>query len=166
MTTFNDWWSGWPKKVAKDQAGKAYKKALKYGVTHDDLIRYRDAYVSLCRDRNLDRVYIMHPGTFLSGRWKDDDIQARVLTLGPSQAPSLFKAKPTPPSWNGTASKLIAEIGEAYFQRWFSDTEFEPGPPPIIWAKRRFQADWIRNRDRIRIERILGVDEIRVEIRV
>lgn len=162
--SFSEWYAIYLRKDAKADAQKAWAQVIKLGHDPETIIAGTKAYVMLWKERGTDRFHIPLPASFLRGlRWQDECLSTR---LTPSQATDLLSVRPTPVSWNGTASKLIAEIGEAYFQTWFSDTVLELGPPPIIWTKRRFQADWIRNRDRIRIERILGVDEIRVEIRV
>lgn len=160
---FVDWYAIYLRKDAKADAQKAWGQVLKLGHDPETIIAGTKSYVMLWKERGTDRMHIPLPASFLRGlRWQDECISAR---FAPSQAPCLFEAKPTPPSWNGTASKLIAEIGEAKWQAWFATTELELGDPATIWARKPSQAVWIRNKYRPQLERILGVSEVRVEIR-
>lgn len=160
--TFEAWWTVWVRKDAKADAQKAWGQVIKLGHDPETIIAGTKAYVMLWKERGTDRQHIPLPASFLRGlRWQDEVISLRT---SPSK-PDLFSAQPTPVSWNGTASKLIAEIGEAKWQTWFASTELELGDPATIWARKPSQAIWIRNKYRPQLERILGVNEVRVEVR-
>lgn len=70
---FDEWWSHYPKKVAKGQARKAFRSAMKK-ISFDDLVQATD---SLARaSRNTEKRFIPNPATWLNGeRWADEDIQ-------------------------------------------------------------------------------------------
>lgn len=150
---FTEWWQAYPRKCGKLDAEKAYKAAIKKGATHGELVEAvkRWKFPS-------EGSFVPYPASWLrAGHWLDE------LQIGRTTA--LFVLGATPISWNGTAQKLIAEIGEAKWQTWFADTELQLGDPATIWARKPSQVVWIRNKYRPQLERILGVNEVRVEIR-
>lgn len=69
---FDEFYSLYPKKEAKGYAEKAYKKAIKAGVTHEEIIRGIKAYNEKIRRESTERQYIPLPSTWLNGkRWED-----------------------------------------------------------------------------------------------
>lgn len=160
MIGFESWWSGWPKKLAKMDAQKAYTAARRAGFSDEEMLHYRDAYVHLCKDRGTDRNFIMHAGTFIRGRrWTDEDIAKR---LTPSEPLPLFVSTSVS-TWNGSARKLIDVIGEPHFRAWFSDALFEEGPPARITPANSFKTNWIVNHYATKLNRLWP--DIVVEVR-
>lgn len=71
---FDEWWSHYPKKVAKGQARKAFRSAMKK-ISFDDLVQATDALART--SRNTEKRFIPNPATWLNGeRWADEDIQS------------------------------------------------------------------------------------------
>lgn len=70
---FDEFWSNYPRKVGKDDARKAYMRALKRASADEVLA----GTVRLANDPNLptDRQFIPHPATWLNGgRWDDEPL--------------------------------------------------------------------------------------------
>lgn len=65
LSDFEDWWSGWPKKLDKAHAKTAYRARRRQGVTHADLCAARDHYV---RSKAGDLTHMKYPATFLNGQ--------------------------------------------------------------------------------------------------
>lgn len=67
---FDQWYSGYPKKEAKEAARRAFVKARR-STSLDELIAGRDRYVVSMQGK--DRQYIALPATWLNaGRWADE----------------------------------------------------------------------------------------------
>lgn len=81
---FDQWWSHYPRKVGKQAAVKAYRKAQQ--TTDPETLL---AAVSAFRDDpNLpvDKNFIPHPATWLNeGRWDDEPLPARELRAVPTR---------------------------------------------------------------------------------
>lgn len=71
---FDAWYSGYPKKVAKGAAKKAFETARKK-VDLDTLTKGRDAYVKAVKD--ADKKFIKNPATWLNGECWDDEYETR-----------------------------------------------------------------------------------------
>lgn len=71
---FDAWYSGYPKKVAKGAAKKAFETARKK-VDLDTLTKGRDAYVKAVKD--ADKKFIKNPATWLNGECWDDEHETR-----------------------------------------------------------------------------------------
>lgn len=70
---FTEWWPHYPKKVKKLDAEKAYRAALKRGVTPKELLdglqRQKDAW----KAKGTEPQYIPYPATWLrAGSWEDE----------------------------------------------------------------------------------------------
>lgn len=63
-TDFEDWWSGWPKKVDKADARANYAARRRQGIEHSVLCASRDNYV---RSKRGDTTHMKYPSTFLFG---------------------------------------------------------------------------------------------------
>lgn len=69
---FDEFWTVYPRKKAKDAARKAYAAALKRGGDHEDILAGVVAYRDECRRERTAEQYIAHASTWLNqGRWKD-----------------------------------------------------------------------------------------------
>jgi len=69
---FDQWWSLYPRKLAKQDAVKAYAAALKAGATHEDLLKALGGYCAELKKNKTEEQYVKYPATFLrADRWKD-----------------------------------------------------------------------------------------------
>lgn len=72
---FDEFWATYPRREGKDQARKAWRKAIKRAKPAEIIAgaaRYRD-------DPNRDPAYTKHPGPWLNaGRWADDPLPQRA----------------------------------------------------------------------------------------
>jgi hypothetical protein len=67
---FDSWWDGYPRKVDKHRAQKAYVAQRRAGLDAAALLTARDHYVTTTRGRPLDKI--RHAATFLGpdvGEW-------------------------------------------------------------------------------------------------
>lgn len=79
---FDSFWKAYPKKIAKQEALKAYKKAKKKP-TVERLLESLRRQIDSPKWQEEDGKYIPHPATWLNqGRWDDE-----VLTTSPSTGP-------------------------------------------------------------------------------
>ena len=79
---FTEWWPHYPKKVKKLDAEKAYKAALKRGVTPKELLDGLQRQKAAWKAKGTEPQYIPYPATWLrAGSW-DDELDAP----SPSQA--------------------------------------------------------------------------------
>lgn len=71
--SFEKFYSLYPRRINKLQASKSYLKALKLGVTDEQLINGVIEYQHWCDRNGTAREYICHPATWLNqGRWEND----------------------------------------------------------------------------------------------
>jgi hypothetical protein len=92
--SFEEWWSAYPKKVAKEAAFRAWKKAgkkLKTKMVSDSkevaafLLRFCKAYAVARADQ--DPQYTLNPATWLNqGHWDDDQATWKSSHNGKQQA--------------------------------------------------------------------------------
>lgn len=69
---FDRFWSVYPRRVAKQDAVKAFAKALK-AATVEQIVAGVEAYVADCRKAGRERDHIAHPASWLNaGRWEDE----------------------------------------------------------------------------------------------
>lgn len=68
---FDEFWTVYPRRKAKDAARKAYASALKRGA-HEEILEGAVAYRDECQREQRAEQYIAHASTWLNqGRWKD-----------------------------------------------------------------------------------------------
>ena len=68
---FKEFWSLYPRKVAKANAEKAFKKKCVNEKAYTDIMRGLKNYITACKGK--DPQYIAHPATWLNGeRWNDE----------------------------------------------------------------------------------------------
>lgn len=71
-TAFGIWWSGYPKKVDKGQARKAFKAALKKAAL-DELVNGAQHYANHIKAQGVEKRYIKNPSTWLNAEsWAND----------------------------------------------------------------------------------------------
>ncbi len=72
VANFDTWWSHYPKKIAKQDAAKAYAAVVKAGASHEDLLKALDGYLAELRKNETEERFVEHPATFLRAeRWRD-----------------------------------------------------------------------------------------------
>lgn len=70
---FAEWWAQYPKKVKKLDAEKAYKAALKRGVTPKELLDGLQRQKAAWKAKGTEPQYIPYPATWLrAGSWEDE----------------------------------------------------------------------------------------------
>lgn len=70
---FTEWWPHYPKKVKKLDAEKAYKAALKRGVTPKELLDGLQRQKAAWKAKGTEPQYIPYPATWLrAGSWEDE----------------------------------------------------------------------------------------------
>jgi hypothetical protein len=83
---FNRFWKACPRKTGKAAARKAFPRALKKGITTDQLIEDMSRRVEQGQWSLSEKRFIPHPATYLNGeRWEDEIIgksNARANTWG------------------------------------------------------------------------------------
>jgi putative uncharacterized protein 15 len=70
---FTEWWPHYPKKVKKLDAEKAYRAALKRGVTPKELLDSLQRQKAAWKAKGTEPQYIPYPATWLrAGSWEDE----------------------------------------------------------------------------------------------
>lgn len=70
---FTEWWPHYPKKVKKLDAEKAYRAALKHGVTPKELLDGLQRQKAAWKAKGTEPQYIPYPATWLrAGSWEDE----------------------------------------------------------------------------------------------
>lgn len=71
---FNLFWSIYPRRVAKGQASRAYKSAIKRGATHEQIRSGAERFSVACRQARTEKQFIRYPATWINGDgWLDED---------------------------------------------------------------------------------------------
>lgn len=69
---FSEFWKLYPRKVAKANAEKAFKKKCKSESDYTAIMRGLQNYIKACKGK--DSQYIAHPATWINGeRWNDEE---------------------------------------------------------------------------------------------
>lgn len=85
---FTEWWPHYPKKVKKLDAEKAYKAALKRGVTPKELLDGLQRQKAAWKAKGTEPQYIPYPATWLrAGSWEDE--LDTVAPTGETPAPAI-----------------------------------------------------------------------------
>ncbi len=102
--SFDQFWSVYPKKVAKKGAERIFKRILKKGEAKAaELIAGAEQYAQQCRDHGTDPRFIKHPTTWLNaGCWADEpEPPPNPLNHSPHRSKSLVAG-------------VIAAVGDAW----------------------------------------------------
>lgn len=76
---FDDFYSSYPRRVAKADALKAFMQQLRRGYVAADMIQGAKCFNEMCRRKGTERDFIPHPATWLRGeRWNDEELQEYV----------------------------------------------------------------------------------------
>src|SRR5699024_6376442 len=71
--TFEVLWKEYPRKEGKKKAFASYKRALKNGVTDEEIMEGLEKYNQYIKKEKTDRKYIAHGSTwFNENRWQDE----------------------------------------------------------------------------------------------
>ena len=101
-TTFDKFWNIYPREVGKQEAARAFIKALRLA-DPEVILAGAKRYAE---DKNRLAVYTAHPSTWLNqGRWEDEPIPSKTAEAVPTWIPPRFdhaeeadrKAKAVPP---------------------------------------------------------------------
>lgn len=80
MTTFEDFWTLYPRKIAKRAAFKVWEREMKAGTAPDDILAGLRAQVPSLSAR--DPQFIPHAATWLNqGRWEDEVLPPAVRQM-------------------------------------------------------------------------------------
>ncbi len=97
---FELFWTLYPRKIAKGDAFKAYRAAIKRGFTHYQLCDGARRYAAEAASR--EPKYVAHPATWINGDRCLDEPDKSPITTDPSRhgARSFYRASdhPEPPS--------------------------------------------------------------------
>ena len=94
--TFDDWYKSYPKKIARADAEKAWRKMSE--AEQKSAIESLPAHVQYWNACGTERQYMPHPATWLRGkRWEDEiempDIPERVVAWWATDAGVLAKGR-------------------------------------------------------------------------
>lgn len=78
LDRFNSIWSEYPNKKGKENAFKAYQKAINNGVTDDVILDGIRRYKQEIETKKTDKQYIAHGSTWFSQRRWEDDYETAV----------------------------------------------------------------------------------------
>lgn len=78
---FGEFWKLYPRKVAKANAVKAFKKKCKDEQTYTAIMRGLQNYVTACKGK--DPQYIAHPATWLNGERWNDEVTTKTKSSNP-----------------------------------------------------------------------------------
>lgn len=92
---FTEWWPHYPKKVKKLDAEKAYRAALKRGVTPKELLDALQRQKAAWKAKGTEPQYIPYPATWLrAGSWEDELDTPTSATETPAPAVNPNTGKP------------------------------------------------------------------------
>jgi len=70
---FDEFYKPYPNKKAPEQAKKAYRKAIKSGVSHEEIMFGLRGYLADIEKNKTEKRFIAHPATWLNaGRYADE----------------------------------------------------------------------------------------------
>lgn len=78
---FGEFWKLYPRKVAKANAVKAFKKKCKDEQTYTAIMRGLQNYVTACKGK--DPQYIAHPATWINGERWNDEVSTKTKSSNP-----------------------------------------------------------------------------------
>ena len=91
--SFDQWWPHYPKKVKKLDAEKAYRAALKRGVTPKELLDGLQRQKAAWKAKGTEPQYIPYPATWLrAGSWEDELDPPSPSQAAPAINPNTGKA--------------------------------------------------------------------------
>ena len=132
---FTEWWPHYPKKVKKLDAEKAYRAALKRGVTPKELLDGLQRQKAAWKAKGTEPQYIPYPATWLrAGSWEDELDTPTPSTDSPAPAINPNTGKPVTRDDFGYACIAAGIDPNLYINYWkpYMGLPTDPGWPE--WA--------------------------------
>lgn len=132
---FTEWWAQYPKKVKKLDAEKAYRAALKRGVTPKDLLQGLQRQKAAWKAKGTEPQYIPYPATWLrAGSWEDELDTPTSATETPAPAVNPDTGKPVTRDDFGYACIAAGIDPNLYINYWKPYMGLPSAPTWPEWA--------------------------------
>lgn len=132
---FTEWWSHYPKKVKKLDAEKAYRAALKRGVTPKELLDGLQRQKAAWKAKGTEPQYIPYPATWLrAGSWEDELDTPAPSTDSPAPAINPNTGKPVTRDDFGYACIAAGIDPNLYINYWKPHMGLPTDPAWPEWA--------------------------------
>lgn len=132
---FTEWWPHYPKKVKKLDAEKAYKAALKRGVTPKELLDGLQRQKAAWKAKGTEPQYIPYPATWLrAGSWEDELDTPDPSTDSPAPAINPNTGKPVTRDDFGYACIAASIDPNLYINYWKPYMGLPTDPAWPEWA--------------------------------
>ena len=132
---FDDWWKQYPKKVKKLDAEKAYRAALKRGVTPKELLDGLQRQKAAWKAKGTEPQYIPYPATWLrAGSWEDELDTPAPSTDSPAPAINPNTGKPVTRDDFGYACIAAGIDPNLYINYWKPYMGLPTDPAWPEWA--------------------------------
>lgn len=132
---FDEWWAQYPKKVKKLDAEKAYRAALKRGVTPKDLLQGLQRQKAAWKAKGTEPQYIPYPATWLrAGSWEDELDTPTSATETPAPAVNPDTGKPVTRDDFGYACIAAGIDPNLYINYWKPYMGLPTDPDWPEWA--------------------------------
>lgn len=132
---FTEWWSHYPKKVKKLDAEKAYRAALKRGVTPKELLDGLQRQKAVWKAKGTEPQYIPYPATWLrAGSWEDELDTVAPTDETPAPAINPNTGKPVTRDDFGYACIAVGIDPNLYINYWKPYMGLPTDPSWPEWA--------------------------------
>jgi hypothetical protein len=132
---FTEWWPHYPKKVKKLDAEKAYKAALKRGVTPKELLDGLQRQKAAWKAKGTEPQYIPYPATWLrAGSWEDEFDTPAPSADSPAPAINPNTGKPVTRDDFGYACIAAGIDPNMYINYWKPHMGLPSDPTWPEWA--------------------------------
>lgn len=132
---FTEWWPHYPKKVKKLDAEKAYRAALKCGVTPKELLDGLQRQKAAWKAKGTEPQYIPYPATWLrAGSWEDELDTPAPSTDSPAPAINPNTGKPVTRDDFGYACIAAGINPNLYINYWKPYMGLPTDPAWPEWA--------------------------------
>lgn len=132
---FTEWWPHYPKKVKKLDAEKAYRAALKRGVTPKELLDGLQCQKAAWKAKGTEPQYIPYPATWLrAGSWEDELDAPTSATETPAPTINPNTGKPVTRDDFGYACIAAGIDPDRYINYWKPYMGLPSDPAWPEWA--------------------------------
>lgn len=129
---FTEWWPHYPKKVKKLDAEKAYKAALKRGVTPKELLDGLQRQKAAWKAKGTEPQYIPYPATWLrAGSWEDELYPPSPGQATPAINPNTGQEATKEDFWHACIDHNIDPNGIINFWKPTMGLPGDPGWPAV-----------------------------------
>nr|DAQ64659.1 MAG TPA: replisome organizer protein [Caudoviricetes sp.] len=129
---FAEWWPHYPKKVKKLDAEKAYRAALKRGVTPKELLDGLQRQKAAWKAKGTEPQYIPYPATWLrAGSWEDELDTPNSDQAAPAVNPATGKEATKEDFWYACIDHDIDPNGIINFWKPHMGLPGNPGWPEV-----------------------------------